>query len=90
MARSPFGSRASARPSPPWYGAVQTGLLFLDVAWLLAYTLLALPPLEALGGWNYAGMLAVIVLSTVVAQGWRCAEYVRPARLSPPYPRPPG
>lgn len=73
------------RPSPPWHGAVTTGLLFLTAAWLLAYTLLDLPPLEAVGKWNYAGMLGLVAANSVFSQTWRGYDYVRPERLTPPF-----
>jgi hypothetical protein len=59
------------RPSPPWHGALFTAALFLGAAWLLAYTLLSVRPLEALGAWNYAGVLLLLLAATVVAKTWR-------------------
>jgi hypothetical protein len=75
------------RPSPPWRGAIPTVILFVNATWLLAYTLLALRPLEALGSWNYAGIIALMVVSAVFSRTWRGERYVRPARVSPPYRR---
>jgi hypothetical protein len=59
------------RPSPPWHGALFTGALFGGAAWLLVYTLLSVPPVEALGAWNYLGVLALLVVATVAAASWR-------------------
>jgi hypothetical protein len=80
-------AKPSDHPSPPWHGAVVTVILFANAAWLLAYTLLSLPPLEALGKWNYAGMIGLIVISSVAQQTWKGERYVRPERVSPPYRR---
>ena len=59
------------RPSPPWYGAVTTLLLWLTAAVLLSYTLLDLGWQQALGGWNYwfAGVLMVLIAGLM--RGWR-------------------
>lgn len=62
-------------------------ILFVNAAWLLAYTLLSLPPLEALGKWNYAGIIGLMVISSVSQQTWKGERYVRPQRVSPPYRR---
>jgi uncharacterized membrane protein len=80
-------AKPSDHPSPPWRGAVQTVILFLNAAWLLAYTLLSLPPIEALGKWNYAGVIGLMVISSVLTQTWKGERYVRPERVTPPYRR---
>ncbi|MCW6003663.1 hypothetical protein K1W54_03575 [Micromonospora sp. CPCC 205371] len=58
-------------PSPPWHGAVFTGALFGAAAWLLAYTLLSIGPVEALGAWNYVGVLALTLAASIAAAFWR-------------------
>lgn len=58
-------------PSPPWHGALFTATLFAGAAWLLAYTLLPVGPIDALGAWNYLGVGALILASTIVAALWR-------------------
>jgi hypothetical protein len=58
-------------PSPPWHGAVFTAALFGSAAWLLIYTLLSVGPVEALGGWNYLGALALTLAATAVTAFWR-------------------
>ncbi|WP_035857442.1 hypothetical protein [Cryptosporangium arvum] len=70
------------RPSGPWLGALLSGLTFLSAFWLLAYTLLSLPPLEALGAWNYVGVIALIPVVTVLGKLWRGTDYERPTRTS--------
>jgi len=59
------------RPSPPWHGALFTAALFGGAGWLLAYTLLPVPPVEALGGWNYLGVLALLLTATLIVVLWR-------------------
>jgi hypothetical protein len=61
-------------PSPPWVGAVYTTALFGSAAWLLVYTLLSVRPVEALGAWNYAGVLGLLVTASVVGKLWRGDE----------------
>ncbi|GAA3396240.1 cell division protein CrgA [Cryptosporangium minutisporangium] len=70
------------QPSPPWLGALTSGLTFLGAAWLLAYTLLEVPPLEALGAWNYVGIVGLVVVVTLLGKVWHGADYVRPTRTS--------
>jgi hypothetical protein len=75
--------RATGRPpSGPWLGALTSGLTFLGAAWLLAYTLLSVPPLEALGAWNYVGVAALVLVITLLGKAWRGADYERPTRTS--------
>jgi len=69
-------------PSGPWLGAVTSGLTFLGAAWILAYTLLELPPLEALGAWNYVGVAAIVGVVTLLGKLWHGADYERPTRTS--------
>jgi hypothetical protein len=64
----------TAPPSPPWHGALFTAALFGGAAWLLVYTLLSVPPVEALGAWNYLGMLALLGAAILVAAVWRGAD----------------
>ena len=59
------------RPSPPWYGAIVTVLLWLGFAWLLAYTLLDLPVQQAIGAWNYALLLGLVAVLSVLMKGYR-------------------
>jgi len=78
----PYDQSRGQCPSPPWHGALFTTALFVDVIWLLSYTLLDVPALEALGGWNYTGALALFLASGVPTATWRSAPYVRPAGRS--------
>ncbi|GLI01024.1 cell division protein CrgA [Phytohabitans aurantiacus] len=61
----------STRPSPPWHGALFTAALFASAAWLLVYTLLSVGPVEALGAWNYVGVVALTLGASIVAAFWR-------------------
>ncbi|GAA2624516.1 cell division protein CrgA [Paractinoplanes durhamensis] len=70
------------KPSGRWLGALITACPLLAAAWLLAYTLLRLPFLEPLGGWNYAGPLALILAVGVLGRAWHGEEYVRPTSTS--------
>jgi hypothetical protein len=58
-------------PSPPWLGALFSAALFGAAAWLLVYTLLSVRPVEALGAWNYLGVLALMLAATCVVAVWR-------------------
>ena len=72
-------------PKPPsgvWHGAVSTGLIFLGAAWILVYPLLDVPPVEALGAWNYAGVAGLVVANALVGRSWRGAPYERPTYTS--------
>ena len=62
---------STRRPSPPWVGALFTAAMFGAAGWLLIYTLLPVRPIDALGAWNYVGMLALLVAATTVAAIWR-------------------
>ncbi|WP_170323859.1 cell division protein CrgA [Cryptosporangium phraense] len=74
---------ASGRtPSRPWVGALLSSLTFLGAAWLLAYTLFDLPPVEALGPWNYVGVVGIVVVDALLGKLWRGADYVRPTNTS--------
>lgn len=64
-------SRRVRPPSPPWHGALFTAALFGGAAWLLVYTLLSIRPVETLGGWNYLGVLALLLAATLIAALWR-------------------
>ena len=66
-----MSTRRTRPPSPPWHGAVFTAALFGGAGWLLLYTLLSVRPIEALGAWNYLGVLALVLTATVVAAVWR-------------------
>ena len=48
-----------------------TAALFGGAGWLLLYTLLSVRPVEALGGWNYVGVLALLLTATLIAALWR-------------------
>ncbi|GAA4716419.1 cell division protein CrgA [Phytohabitans rumicis] len=61
------------RPSPPWHGALFTAALFVDAGWLLTYTLLSVRPIEALGAWNYLGVLVLLLAASLGAATWRGA-----------------
>ncbi|MFG1928338.1 cell division protein CrgA [Cryptosporangium sp. NPDC048952] len=74
--------RQPKRPSGTWHGALSTALIFGGAVWLLAYTLLDLPWVEALGSWNYVGVVATVVLTTIVGYTWRGAPYERPTHTS--------
>jgi hypothetical protein len=65
---------ARKRPSPPWYGAVTLGLLWLLAAVLLSYTLLDLDWQQSLGGWNYWFAGALLVVISVLMRAWRADE----------------
>ncbi|SHN32421.1 cell division protein CrgA [Cryptosporangium aurantiacum] len=69
-------------PSAPWVGALSTGLTFLGAAWILAYTLLSVPALEALGAWNYIGVIGLVVVVTLLGKAWHGQDYERPTRTS--------
>ena len=58
-------------PSPPWYGAVVTGLLGLTAAILLSYTLVDWGWQQRLGGWNYWGAVVLIGVIAVLLRRWR-------------------
>jgi Cell division protein CrgA len=58
-------------PSPPWHGALFTASVFGGAAWLLVYTLLPVRPVDALGAWNYLGVLGLLVAATLVVARWR-------------------
>jgi hypothetical protein len=67
-----FATRTRERPpSPPWLGVVFTVALFGSAGWLLAYTLLPIRPVEALGAWNYLGALALLLAATATVAVWR-------------------
>ncbi|MFI5956611.1 cell division protein CrgA [Cryptosporangium sp. NPDC051539] len=69
-------------PSGPWHGALSTALIFGSAAWILVYTLLDVRPVEALGAWNYVGVLGLVVLNTIVGRTWRGTPYARPTHTS--------
>ncbi|GAA0282749.1 cell division protein CrgA [Cryptosporangium japonicum] len=69
-------------PSGPWHGALSSALIFGGAVWLLVYTLLEVPFVEALGPWNYVGVAATVVLTTLVGYTWRGSPYERPTRTS--------
>jgi hypothetical protein len=69
-------------PSGAWHGALRTALTYLSAAWILVYTLLSVPPVEALGAWNYVGVLGLFVAVTALGRTWRGDEYVRPVRTT--------
>lgn len=66
-----MSTRRVRPPSPPWHGALFTAALFLGAGWLLVYTLLSVRPIEALGAWNYLGVLGLLLAASVVAAAWR-------------------
>jgi hypothetical protein len=51
-----------------WWGGLYTAGLFGSAGWLLIYTLLPIPGVDALGGWNY--VIALALLTTVPAVSW--------------------
>jgi hypothetical protein len=67
----PMSDASTRRPSPPWYGAVVTLLLWGGFAWLLAYTLLDLGWQQAIGGWNYVLLLGLVAVLSVLMKGYR-------------------
>ena len=72
----------SKPPSSPWLGALRTGLVYLSAAWILVYTLLSVPPIEALGAWNYVGVCLLTVAVAVLGKAWRGEPYTRPTTTS--------
>jgi hypothetical protein len=83
MPESAYASQAEPKPpSAPWFGALNTALMFLGAAWILVYTMLSVPFVEALGPWNYVGVLLLVVASTLLGKAWRGAAYERPTRTS--------
>ena len=66
-----MSARGTRPPSPPWHGALFSAALFGGAGWLLAYTLLSVRPIDALGAWNYLGVLALLLTATLVAAAWR-------------------
>ena len=62
--------QSDAPPSPPSYGAVIAGLIFLAMAVLLTYTLWPLPGQLRLGAWNYALGAALVLFAIWLARRW--------------------
>ena len=60
-----------APPSPPWYGATMSVLLWFGFAWLLAYTLLDLGWQQTFGAWNYVFLLGLVAVLSVIMRRWR-------------------
>ena len=71
------------RPSPPWYGGLVSAVNFLAAGWLLAYTLVPVPPIQSLGAWNYLVVAAAIPVQAVLVKRWRGDPYVRPEATTP-------
>ncbi len=67
------GATVSKRkgPSPAWYGWVTVVLLLLAVVWLISYTLGPVPGQSALGGWNYAVALVLLLGGVGMLTNWR-------------------
>jgi hypothetical protein len=63
-------SRAKA-PSPPWYGALMGVFGLIAVTWLVVYTLGPAPGQAALGGWNYAIALGLVLVVMIMITNWR-------------------
>jgi hypothetical protein len=63
---TPQAPAAARKPSPPWYGGVTIGLLFVIAAILLTYTLLDWGWQQSLGGWNYVVSIALIPVVSVM------------------------
>jgi hypothetical protein len=83
VARDSYAQHAEHKPSPAWFGGLLTGLTFLSAAWILGYTLLDVPFLEALGAWNYAVAIGCIVAQSVLNVFWHGEPYVRPTGTTP-------
>jgi L-lactate permease len=58
------------KPSPPWFGALILSCPALATAWILTYTLSPLPAQNALGGWNYAIVGALLTLFITLSMAW--------------------
>jgi hypothetical protein len=70
MASSDPGVRRRS-PSPPWFGGLVIGLVWLDALVLLSYTLLDLRWQQSLGSWNYWFAGAIIAVVALLLRGWR-------------------
>ncbi len=60
-----------ARPSPPWYGGLAIGLVWLFVLVPISYTLFDPPWQRALGPWNYVLSGALLLSAAVALRRWR-------------------
>jgi hypothetical protein len=80
--RAETGRPGRKGPSRPWVGGLLTGLLYVQVAWILVYTLLDVPFVEALGAWNYVGNGGLTVVVVMLGRAWRGAPYTRPTSTS--------
>ncbi len=58
-------------PSPAWYGAAILVLFAIGIIWIVGYSLGPLPGQTALGGWNYAVALVVILAAVGMLTSWR-------------------
>ncbi len=69
----PGAKKASAAPSPPWFGWMLLGIFAVGIAWLLTYyfsngTAIGM---SHLGGWNVAIGFAFILAGLGLATQWK-------------------
>lgn len=68
--RPPAAAAPARKPSPPWYGGVSVGLLFVIAVIVLTYTLLDWDWQQSLGGWNYVVSVALIPVVAALMRGY--------------------